>query len=57
VAFDQSINLVNRLKEKGVPYETLVIPDDTHEWLIFHHLLKIYNTTVDFLERKVRDKR
>lgn len=57
VAFDQSLTLVSRLKKKGVPYEALVIPDDTHDWLIFNHLVKIYEATTDFLQRKVMNKR
>lgn len=57
VGFDQSINLLNRLKKQGVYCETLVIPDDTHHWLRFANLVKVYSATVDFLVRMVRDKR
>jgi dipeptidyl aminopeptidase/acylaminoacyl peptidase len=55
VRFDQSINLLNRLKKKGIHCETLVIPDDTHHWLRFQHLLKIYQATVSFLEKELVD--
>ena len=57
VDFDQSINLLNRLKKKGVYYETLVIPDDTHHWLRFKNLVRVYEATVDFLGRKVMGKK
>src|SRR5699024_4452129 len=53
VGFDHSMNLVNRLREKGVYYETMVIPDDTHHWMRFHNLSKVYNATIDFMERKL----
>ena len=53
VDFDQSINLFNRLKKKGVSCETLVIPDDTHHWLRFANLVKVYDSTIDFLVRKL----
>lgn len=57
VGFDQSINLLNRLEKKGVDVETMVIPDDTHHWLRFHNLERVYEATVDFLKRKVMDKK
>jgi dipeptidyl aminopeptidase/acylaminoacyl peptidase len=56
VDFDQSINLFNRLKKAGVSCETLVIPDDTHHWLRFSNLCKVYDSTVDFLVRKLMPK-
>lgn len=57
VEFSQSINLVNRLKKQEVPFEELVIPDETHDWLKYSNLVKIYEATIDFLERKVMDKK
>jgi dipeptidyl aminopeptidase/acylaminoacyl peptidase len=56
VRFDQSVNLLNRLKKKGVHCETLVIPDDTHHWLRFHHLVRIYQATVGFLGKELVNK-
>lgn len=56
VDFNQSIDLLNRLNKKGVYNESLVIPDDTHHWLLFKNLVKVYDATVDFLKRKVMDK-
>ncbi|HLR38552.1 MAG TPA: prolyl oligopeptidase family serine peptidase, partial [Chitinophagaceae bacterium] len=53
VAFNHSIKLLNRLKEKDVYYETLVIPDDTHHWLRHANLVKVYKSTIDFLVRKL----
>lgn len=55
VEFSQSINLANRLKKKGIPFKELVIPDDTHDWIKFHNLMKIYEATTDFLEREVME--
>lgn len=57
VDFNHSINLVNRLKKKGVYYEELVIPDDTHHFHLFSNLLKVYEETVDFLNRKVKGEK
>src|ERR671920_158235 len=33
VRFAQSVDLVQRLQARGIPYEELVIPDDTHHWM------------------------
>ncbi len=53
VAFSQSIDLVNRLKAKGVPAEFLVIPDDTHHWLLFSNLVKVKTASIRFLQQQL----
>lgn len=55
VAFSQSVDLVQRLEDQGVEYEYLVIPDDTHHWMLHSNLLKISEATVDFFRRKLRN--
>lgn len=56
VAFSQSIDLVNRLKAKGVPAEFLVIPDDTHHWLLFSNLVKVKTASIRFLQQQLMKK-
>lgn len=51
VDFVQTTNLVRRLMKRGIYYETLVIPDDTHHWLIFENMVKVSEATIDFLVR------
>lgn len=53
VRFSQSTDLVRRLDAKGVPMETLVIPDDTHHWMRHQNALKVGNATADFFKRKL----
>lgn len=53
VGFSQSADLVRRLEAKGVPMETLVIPDDTHHWMRHANALKVGHATVDFFKRKL----
>ena len=48
----QSIDLVNRLEKKGIPYETLMIVDDTHHWMNFSNAVTVYNAAADFFVRK-----
>jgi dipeptidyl aminopeptidase/acylaminoacyl peptidase len=54
VRFNQSTDLVQRLIEHGIPHETLVIPEDTHHFMLFANVLRVYEATVDFLERMLR---
>jgi dipeptidyl aminopeptidase/acylaminoacyl peptidase len=52
VRFNQSVDLVNRLEKKGVPYETLMIVDDTHHWMGFSNAVTVYGAAADFFVRK-----
>jgi dipeptidyl aminopeptidase/acylaminoacyl peptidase len=51
VRFNQSTDLVRRLVERGIRHETLVIPEDTHHFMRFANVLKVYDATAEFLER------
>lgn len=53
VSFSESVDLVQRLEEQGVEYEYLVIPDDTHHWMMHSNLIKISEATIDFFKRKL----
>jgi dipeptidyl aminopeptidase/acylaminoacyl peptidase len=52
VRFNQSVDLVNRLEKQGVPYETLMIVDDTHHWMRFSNAVTVYGSAADFFVRK-----
>ncbi|HET6253421.1 MAG TPA: prolyl oligopeptidase family serine peptidase [Puia sp.] len=52
VRVGHSIDLVNRLAKKGVPYEAMMIVDDTHEWMKFSNAVKVYGAAADFFVRK-----
>ena len=53
VPFTQSTDLVKRLTQQGVNFETLVIPDDTHHWLKHINSLKVGNATATYLQKKL----
>jgi dipeptidyl aminopeptidase/acylaminoacyl peptidase len=53
VRFSQSTDLVRRLEAAGVPFETLVIPDDTHHFLRYANILTVDKATASFLERQL----
>jgi len=52
VRFNQSVDLIQRLEKKGVPYETLMIVDDTHHWMKFANAVKVYGAAADYFARK-----
>lgn len=54
VAFSQSIDIYNRLKEKDVEVEVLVLPDENHHWQLFENLIKVKEATVNFINRKLK---
>ncbi len=53
VRFSQSSDLVRRLTAAGVPFETLVIPDDTHHFLRYANIVRVDRATAEFLERRL----
>jgi dipeptidyl aminopeptidase/acylaminoacyl peptidase len=53
VEFIQTVDLTRRLEKHKVPYEELVIPDDTHHFLRHANWLKVGEATAEFFERKL----
>jgi dipeptidyl aminopeptidase/acylaminoacyl peptidase len=54
VRFSQSTDLVQRLRKQNVPMETLIIPDDTHHFMMHRNQMKVNKATADYLERKLK---
>lgn len=54
VMFGQSIDLAERLREQGVHYEVLVLPDEVHGFYRYNSWLTSFQTTVDFFDRFLR---
>ncbi|HLG17275.1 MAG TPA: S9 family peptidase [Blastocatellia bacterium] len=54
VAFSQSIELVRKLRERGVEFEELVFPDDVHDFLRHENWLRAYRAAADFFGRKLK---
>lgn len=54
VVFSQTVQLAEDLRARHVPVETLVYPDETHEFLLFRHWVDSYEATAAFLERYLR---
>ena len=56
VAFSQSTDLVQRLEDKGVDLETLVIVDDTHHFMMHANQMKVNEAVAEYLKRKLKVK-
>jgi dipeptidyl aminopeptidase/acylaminoacyl peptidase len=51
VRFSQTTDLVRRLEKAGVTYEEIVIPDDTHHFMLHSNLVKVNSAVVAFFDR------
>ncbi|MEO8501333.1 MAG: prolyl oligopeptidase family serine peptidase [Vicinamibacteria bacterium] len=54
VRFTQTVDLARRLAEKGVPYEEIVIVDDTHHFMRHANQVRVDAAIAEFLERKLK---
>ncbi|MFQ5751871.1 MAG: S9 family peptidase, partial [bacterium] len=51
VLFQQTTDLVQRLRERHVHVETLIFPDEVHGFLRYESWLRAYQATADFFDR------
>jgi dipeptidyl aminopeptidase/acylaminoacyl peptidase len=51
VFFAQTVDLIARLRPRGVEIEQLVFPDEIHDFLLHRHWVEAYRATVDFFDR------
>jgi dipeptidyl aminopeptidase/acylaminoacyl peptidase len=54
VYFTQTVDLVARLREKGVEIEQLIFPDDVHDFLLHRNWLVAYHAASDFFDRHLQ---
>ena len=54
VPFAQGVDIVTRLRDRGVHVETLVFPNETHENQVWRDLVARYQAVADFLVRELR---
>jgi dipeptidyl aminopeptidase/acylaminoacyl peptidase len=53
VDVDQSTDLVYRLRERGVAVETLMIPNEGHDWRLHSSWVRVGEAALDFFERRL----
>jgi dipeptidyl aminopeptidase/acylaminoacyl peptidase len=54
VPFQQSVDLAEALRERGVTVEQLVFPDEVHDFLVQAHWIEAFRAATDFLERNLK---
>jgi dipeptidyl aminopeptidase/acylaminoacyl peptidase len=54
VRFNESVDLINRLEKQHVPYETMMITDDTHHWMKWDNAVMVYSAVADFFVKKLK---
>jgi dipeptidyl aminopeptidase/acylaminoacyl peptidase len=52
VPFQQTTDLVQRLKEQHVQFEEIIFPDEIHDFLLWKTWIRGYKATADFFNRK-----
>ena len=57
VPFSETVTLAEALRKQGVPFETLVFPDDVHSFLLHAHWLEVFARAADFLDRHLGRRR
>ena len=53
VGFSQTVDLIARLRAKGVYPEQLVFPDEVHDFLLHRHWLEAYRAASEFFDRQI----
>jgi dipeptidyl aminopeptidase/acylaminoacyl peptidase len=54
VAFNQTVELVRKLRERNVEFEQIVFPDEVHDFLRHETWLAIFNAAADFFDRRLK---
>jgi dipeptidyl aminopeptidase/acylaminoacyl peptidase len=50
VPFSQTVDLIQRLRERHVQFEELVFPDEIHDFLLWKDWIRAYRATADFFD-------
>lgn len=54
VPFDQTVNLIEKLRERNVYFEQLIFPDEVHSFLLHSNWLKAYHASIDFFSKRLK---
>jgi dipeptidyl aminopeptidase/acylaminoacyl peptidase len=55
VPFEQTVDLVQRLRENRVPFEQMVFPDEIHGFLMHKSWIRAYSAATDFFDRVLKN--
>ncbi|TJZ62010.1 S9 family peptidase [Sphingobacterium olei] len=54
VDFGQTTDLIRRFEQKGKPFEAIVVPDDTHHWMLYKNQVLVDQAIADFLQKHLK---
>ncbi len=54
VPFEQTVDLVQRLREQQAPFEELIFPDEIHGFLMWKSWIGAYAAAANFFDRKLK---
>jgi len=54
VPFSQTVDLVQRLRARHVPFEQLILPDEIHGFLMWKDWVRAYSATAEFFDRTLK---
>jgi dipeptidyl aminopeptidase/acylaminoacyl peptidase len=57
VSFSETVTLAQALRDRGVDFEQLVLPDEIHGFLRYDSWRRAYTAAADFLDRKLGARR
>lgn len=55
VAFQETTDLATKLREKNVPVEILVLPDEVHGFLRYQSWANVFDAAKDFFDRQLKN--
>ena len=56
VPFNETVNLVEKLRRQNVYFEQLIFPDEVHSFLLHSNWLKAYHASSEFFNKRLKDK-
>ena len=56
VPFNQTVNLIEKLRAQHVYFEQLIFPDEVHSFLLHSNWLKAYHASSEFFTRKLLNR-
>lgn len=54
VEFSQTVNLVQLLRARNVPYEEIIYPDEIHDFLLWRNWIHAYGATAKFFDKTLK---
>jgi len=54
VPFSETVNLVEGLRERGVPFELIVYPDEVHSFTLHRRWVQAYRAAAEFFDKYLR---